>query len=197
MSYSELVNALGFESDPFAKTNADEEEKLDQYFVAPPFFNAVLGDPSTPKSSLVFGPRGGGKTALKRKIELASQERGFFCVTYNRFDISGRRLSDINSEYHLRNLVEMLLIGIITAVSNSGISRLSHEDRHFIYLFVKEHLSKIDQTKLEMDINSLKNFSDKAKELWNKFTGPIGLVLNALFERIGLGTTYISHLNNS
>jgi hypothetical protein len=196
MPYNDLLNSLGFESDPFAKTNADEEEKLDQYFVAPPFFNAILGDPSAPKSSLVFGPRGGGKTAMKRKIELSSQKHGFLCLTYNQFDIVGRRLSDIDSEYHLRNLVEMLLIGIITAVSDSGINHLSHEDRHFLYLFVKEHLSKIDQTKLKLDINAIKNRSEKAEELWNKFIGPIGLVLNALLERIGLGTAEIKRFQD-
>ena len=196
MSYADLLSSLGFESDPFAKTNADEEEKLDQYFVAPPFFNAVLGDPSSPKSSLVFAPRGGGKTALKRKIELSSQEGGFLCVTYNHFDVSGKKLADINSEYHLRNIIEMLLIGIITAASNTGVNKISTDDRHFLYLFAKEHLTTIDQTKLKHDIAAVKNFSDKAKEIWNRFTGPIGLVLNALLEKIGLSPTEIKAFQN-
>jgi len=71
--YAKLINRLGFVADPFAKTNADEEERLDSYFIQPPFFESVFGDPKTPKSSIVFAPRGGGKTALKRKIELGSQ----------------------------------------------------------------------------------------------------------------------------
>jgi len=71
MSYDILLKRLGFESDPFSKTNADEEERLEEYFIAPPFFNAVYGSPNDPKSSIVFAPRGGGKTALKRKIELS------------------------------------------------------------------------------------------------------------------------------
>jgi hypothetical protein len=62
-----------------------------------------------------------------------------------------------------------------------------------IYLMVKEHLSVLDQTQLKIRINSIKNFSDKAKELWNKFTGPIGLVINALLEKIGLGSTEIKN----
>jgi hypothetical protein len=196
MSYAELLNSLGFESDPFGKTNADEEEKLDQYFVAPPFFNAVLGDPLSPKSSLVFAPRGGGKTALKRKIELSSQESGFLCVTYNHFDVSGKKLTDISSEYHLLNLIEILLVGVITAVSNAGIDRISNDDRHFIYLFVKKHLTQIDQAKLKTDISAIKNFPDKAKEIWNKFTGPIGFVLNALLEKVGLGSAEIKAFQN-
>jgi len=54
MSYTTLFQNLGFDSDPFAKTNADEEERLEQYFIAPPFFSAVYGDTNTPKSSICF-----------------------------------------------------------------------------------------------------------------------------------------------
>jgi hypothetical protein len=186
MSYANLLTSLGFEADPFAKTNADEEERLEQYFVAPPFFNAVFGDPAMPKSSIVFAPRGGGKTALKRRIELYSLESDFICVTYNQFDVAGKRPNDITLEYHLRNLVEKLLVAILTAVGDKGIEPLSHDERHILYLLVKEHLSQIDQTKLKANISSVKNFSTKAKEMWDNLTGPIGLALNVLLARIGL-----------
>jgi hypothetical protein len=59
MSYSQLLAPLGFAKDSFAKTNADEEYNLTEYFVPPPFFSAVFGDPESPKSSMVFAPRGG------------------------------------------------------------------------------------------------------------------------------------------
>lgn len=42
MKYRKLLENLGLEADPFAKTNADEEEKLEEYFVAPPFFQPFL-----------------------------------------------------------------------------------------------------------------------------------------------------------
>jgi len=81
---------------------------------------------------------------------------------------------------------------VITAISAKGIDKLNKDDRHIIYLLIRGHLSTIQQTELKAAINSIKNFSDKAKELWNKFTGPIGLVLNALLERIGLGSAEVS-----
>lgn len=56
MSYAELLHNLGFTVDPFAKTNADEEELLDSYFIQPPFFKAVYGDIATPKSAVVLPP---------------------------------------------------------------------------------------------------------------------------------------------
>lgn len=181
MSYSRLLTNLGFDADPFAKTNADEEELLERYFVPPPFFPAVFGDHRTPKSAIVFAPRGGGKTALKRKIEMATRnDLPILCISYNRFDTTGVKLSQVDSDYHLRNLVQLVLVGVLTGVYLRGLETLSTDDRHLLYLLVKEHLSKIGQSQLRISIDSVKNLSDKAAELWNRFSGPIALVINAL-----------------
>ena len=59
MSYNDLLYNLGFIRDPFAKTNADEEELLEDYFIEPPFFKAVYGDIHEPKAAVVYAPRGG------------------------------------------------------------------------------------------------------------------------------------------
>jgi hypothetical protein len=91
MSYAELLSTMGFARDPFATTNADEEELLENYFIEPPFFKAVYGNIRQPKSVIVFAPRGGGKTALKRRIELFSRSDNFLCVTYNAFPIGSKR----------------------------------------------------------------------------------------------------------
>jgi hypothetical protein len=85
MSYANLLHNLGFQIDPFAKTNADEEDHLKSYFIEPPFFKAVYGDLASPKSALVFAPRGGGKTALKRMLELSSQTDPFLCINIQPF----------------------------------------------------------------------------------------------------------------
>ena len=64
MSYSDLLRNLAFVVDPFAKTNADEEELLKSCFIQPPFFKAVYGDLATPKSAVAFAPRGGGQDSF-------------------------------------------------------------------------------------------------------------------------------------
>jgi hypothetical protein len=135
MSY---IQQFGFDADPFAKTNADEEERLSEYFIPPPFFTAVFGDYLTPKSSLVFAPRGNGKTALKRRIELSSQETALLCITYNEFDVNNKKLAQIDLEYHLRNIVKLTLVAVITAIQNK-VDALADDDRHLIYLFTKEY----------------------------------------------------------
>jgi hypothetical protein len=100
MSYSDLLDNLGFNLDPFAKNNADEEDRLKSYFIEPPFFKAVYGDLASPKSAVVFAPRGGGKTALKRMLELSSQDNPFLCqrrlnVDPLRLEIAEVKLSQV------------------------------------------------------------------------------------------------------
>ena len=191
MSYDTLLHNLGYETDPFLKTNADEEDRLEEYFIAPPFFNAVYGSPQEPKSSVVFAPRGGGKTALKRKIELSSINQPFLCVTYNQFDTTGHKIQEIDFNYHTKNIRRLILVALLTAIEEKGIEKFSQEDRHFLYLLIKENLYEIEQHQLKAAINSVQNFQDKAKEWWNKFTGPVGLVINGLLDKIGLGDAEI------
>jgi hypothetical protein len=69
-------------------TNAAEEPRLSDYFVEPPYFVSVMGDPSRPQSHVVLAPRGGGKTAQRRMIEDASQSQAILCVTYDTFDLA-------------------------------------------------------------------------------------------------------------
>jgi len=78
------------------------------------------------------------------------------------------------------------LVGVLSGVYAMGVDNLSHDDRHLMYLLAKAHLSKIDRTKLRESIDSIKNLSDKSIELWNRFTGPIALVVNALLDEWGL-----------
>jgi hypothetical protein len=53
-----MYDQLGFRTHPFLKTNADEEDSLQSYFVPPPYFDAIIGDPKMPNSSVVLAPRG-------------------------------------------------------------------------------------------------------------------------------------------
>jgi hypothetical protein len=187
MSYASLLANLGFELDPFAQTNADEEDRLSNYFIEPPFFNAVHGDLASPKSAVVFAPRGGGKTALKRMLELSSQTEPFLCVTYNNFSVDGLRVEDVVLAHHLRSIVRLLVVAIISAAAERGIGRLSKGDRHLLYLLTKEHLTGIDTTELKAAVRAVQCVSDKAKEWWNAYTGALGIIINAVLNKIGLG----------
>lgn len=109
------------------------------------------------------------------------------CVTYNYFPFGSRKLTDIDLEYHLQSIARLLLVAVITSAHEVGVEGLTKDDRHLLYLLVRRYLSEIDTTDLKAAIASVQNASDKAKELWDKYTGPIGIVINALLAKVGLG----------
>mgnify|MGYP000923229143 CR=1 FL=1 len=181
MSLEKFLANLGFDSDPFAKTNADEEERLPDYFIRPPFFSSILGETARPKSAVVFAPRGGGKTALRIMLEKASCVRDdFLCVTYNQFDLTGRKLSEVDLGYHHRSITRLVLVGLLSWIAERGLGGLSDSDRHILYLLVKEHLGAIDRSLLNQAISSVKNVKDKALDFWNSVTQLAGLGLNLI-----------------
>jgi hypothetical protein len=185
MRYNDLLRNLGFERDPFATTNADEEDLLENYFIEPPFFKAVYGDINAPKSVVVYAPRGGGKTALKRRIELSARTDAFLNVTYNTFPTANLKLKEIDLEYHLKNVVGILLVAILSAATSTGIDNLDKDDRHFLYLLAKDHLSRLSRSDLKDAISSVTHLSDKAKEVWNKLTGTISAGLTVALAHFG------------
>jgi len=187
MSYNQLLNNLGFNADPFAKTNADEEERLEECFIEPPFFKAVKGDVSTPKSLVVFAPMGSGKTALKRKIELEmiNGNEPVLCLTYNRFNTQGLQLKDISESYHLENIIKLVLVGVLGIVEEDSVEKLTNDERHYIFLFTKKYLSEIDRSDLKNAVASITNISDKSKDRWNKVLGPVSFGINVILQGIG------------
>lgn len=96
----------GFRSNPFEFWNADQEKLLESYFVEPPYFSSVVGDPLEPSPAAVFAPRGGGKTAQRIMVE-RSHLPDVVVITYADFppDPTG----NYGLEYHLINVIRNVL----------------------------------------------------------------------------------------
>jgi len=109
--------------------------------------------------------------------------------------VSGKTLPEIDSDYHLRRIVELLTVAVLGVAAIPPESNPIPEEKHILYLFVKEYLSHLDQARLKEDINSVKNFSDRAKDIWNSFTGPVGVILNAFLARFGMGKAEVDKIN--
>ena len=108
-----IFNKLGFKENPFAYTNADQEEYITEYFVPPPYFEAIQGDYKSPNSSVVLAPRGSGKTAQRRMIEEWSKDKPVLSVTIDRFEFSNNQeLKDITLVYHLKNIITNTLLNL-------------------------------------------------------------------------------------
>lgn len=186
-----LYRNLGFKSHPFAKTNADEEPQLAYYFVPPPFFDGVLGDPDTPSASIVLAPRGGGKTALRRMLEEKALENGYLPISYDRFEFgAGQRLDDINLQYHLRNILTRLLIGYLSYLADYPdlISRLPAGERKKISVFAHTYLGDMTGDTLQEILRELKGLPERIRAFWNEKVGFLEPFIHLLLKRYGLET---------
>ncbi len=185
-----LYENLGFESHPFLKTNAAEEEALQSYFVPPPYFDAIIGDPNSPNSSVVLAPRGAGKTAQRRMVEVASYDYGYLAVTYDRFEFgANQKVIDITLQYHLRNIITRILISFLSYLSEwpDVVSSFSKEEKKQLAIFINAYLGDLTGDGLQELLNELKSLPDKFKEFWSKNVGFMESVINFLLKNYDLG----------
>ena len=189
MDETKFFNNLGFEEDPFKFTNADEEDKLEQYFIAPPYFDSVWGNPKKPRPTFIFAPRGAGKSAQRRMIEAKSNEYGkILCLTYSRFEFEGKKLNDIDLTDHIHQILTLGIVGLLTYLNSKKdlIEKLSETEKKSLKTLIQEHLENIHEFELKAAIESLKSFSEKAKEFWNKYFSAINTLVNALLQSLNL-----------
>ena len=184
-----LFENLGFTSHPFAKTNADEEPNLADYFVPPPFFDAVIGDPSTPSASVVLAPRGGGKTALRRMIEENAIKYRFLPVSYDRFEFSTEQnLEDVTLQYHLRNIISRILLAYLSYLADFPdlIRKLDKPNRRHISLFVHTYLGDLTGDKLQDLLKELKGLPSRFRDFWRDNVGFLESFVNILLNKFDL-----------
>jgi len=187
----EFLSTFGFKEDPFASTNAADEPLIERYFVNPPFFPAVVGDPAAPKSNVVFAPRGGGKTAQKIMIEKRSAEAKFFlCVTYDRFQTEGLKSpKDATSEYHLTNMSRIILLALLVDIEDKGYlpEDFDDTDKRLIISLSRALLGGISKEKFKEALTSIKSIGDKTGELFSRYGGVAIGLLNVVSVRFGFG----------
>jgi hypothetical protein len=187
MDQREFLSRLGFPANPFQFTNADEEDHLQSYFIPPPYFHSVWGNPELPQPHVVFAPRGGGKSAQRRMIEYKASEENVFAITYDRFEnLAGLRLRNLSIDYHLQNIIQMAMIGFLLEVHSRGIAApaFGRLEREQIEELSNRYLGNITRIEALKALDSLKTLSAKAKLLLRDWSGP----LNALFS-VALAST--------
>jgi len=184
-----MYESLGFFKHPFTKTNADEEEALQEYFVPPPYFDAIIGDASTPSSGIVLAPRGAGKTAQRRMVEAEAYKAKFLAVTYDRFEFSGvEKVADISLQYHLRNIIIRILVSFLSYVSENQdlIKKLSDEEKKLLTIFIRNYLGSLTGEGIQQLMSELKSLPDRFKDFWQKNVGFMESVLNFLLKTYDL-----------
>ncbi|WGU39640.1 MULTISPECIES: P-loop ATPase, Sll1717 family [unclassified Phenylobacterium] len=195
---SEFLRNFGFDEDPFASTNAADEPLIGQYFVEPPFFPAVVGDPRVPKSNVVFAPRGGGKTAQKIMIERKSADanENFLCISYDSFPVDNLPKDKlVPVEFHLNNICRTLLLAILLRIEDAKLppGALDKTDKMLIVSMSRELLGPITSEKFRDSLNSIKSMGDKAADAWNRYGGVIVTLVNAISARFDFGKLEPAH----
>lgn len=119
------LQQIGFlHGNPFANTEAEREQMLPQYFVDVGYYNLIKGDPDRPQTTLVFAPRGGGKTAhrvmLMTECRPRRRQADILAVLYTDFDpvivSCGGDLSQVTVQAHLRQILRYgtaALLGVL------------------------------------------------------------------------------------
>lgn len=109
------LKQVGFtRGNPFGSNEADREAFLPEYFVDTGHYDALRGDPAHPRTTIVFAPRGGGKSALR--VMLSSQCRptalksDVLAITYTDFDpiieAAGNDTSRVTAKHHIHRILK-------------------------------------------------------------------------------------------
>jgi len=186
-----IYETLGFTGHPFAKTNADEEPNLKDYFIPPAYFDAIIGDANTPTSSVVLAPRGAGKTAQRRMVEDHGLNSNFLAVTYDRFEFSGgQTVADLSLQYHLKNIITRIIVSFLSYLTDypDVVKSLSKAEKKELSLFIQTYLGSLTGDKIQELLKELRSLPDKFKDFWRENVGFMEPAVNFLLKKYDLET---------
>ncbi|GLV22127.1 hypothetical protein TomMM35A_19790 [Sphingobium sp. TomMM35A] len=188
---AKFLQSFGFQESPFSSTNADTEPNLAQYFVSPPYFSSVKGDPSDPKSNVILAPRGGGKTAQKVMLEEhaeTTQSNPVYCITYDNF----RRLPkagvrSVSLDWHLTQIIQRMLTGIASLIDEGHGENLSSSDKRVLSYCFSQFLGSLTAADAQQAFASVKSMPEKAADFLKKHGHNMMAFVMAVAARWGVG----------
>lgn len=186
------IKKLGFSKDPFLSTNADKEELLSRYFIAPDYYDDIWGDPLAPSPAIVFGPRGSGKTAQKNMIESRNYDiESILTISYTEHDLSKiSSIDQITLDYHLEYLNRLLLVSVFAKLRATDRFTLTHlfnfRKRQYLYALAKRYLKNTPFSFHRNAINSLKTLEDLSVDVWESFKKPISALVKSITKSKGV-----------
>ena len=96
MNITSFLEHHGIVRNPFAEEDAATDQVFKEFCIANayhPIWDKVYGDPNDPSTSIVFGPKGSGKTAMRLQVDRHLQTfnaenpgRGIYVIRYDDFN---------------------------------------------------------------------------------------------------------------
>lgn len=106
-----LLSNWGFSQNPFREPVAELERNASHYFVMPPYFSEIAGNPANLRSTFVFGHRGDGKSTLRieaQKYLAASSTTKPITVDYSSFyEHTEETVKKLTTDVHLEKLLDL------------------------------------------------------------------------------------------
>ena len=192
MTFSEYLLNLGFEINPFQFSNADKEiDYISDYFIKPDYFEDIWGNPYAPVSSIVYAPRGAGKTAQRIMIEKRSkQSPDILTIAYTNHDLTEfKSIDEVGLTYHLTYLNRLLLLAFFKRVQDPDFQfdfTFSFTERQFLYKVARIYLFDTPASFPNQAISSLKTVEDYAVDIWKGFKEPIADVIRQITKGKGV-----------
>jgi hypothetical protein len=128
LSLKSLLELWGFSSHPFEAYTAENEPRLPEYFVAPPYLDDMIGSASSMTPAVVFGARGIGKSAIRIHIENicggkdSEQQVGgkALAITYDDFSkVADSGIESISLEGHLEAILNKSVTAALTVIAST------------------------------------------------------------------------------
>ncbi len=191
MEIQEFVTNLGFEFNPFQSVNADQEATiLGEYFITPDYFEDLWGDKYSPISSIIYAPRGGGKSAQRIMIEKKATESGdVLPIDYTKHDLSAfSKIEEVTISYHLVSLNKLLLIAFFKRLSEfneSPFEAFNYTERQYIFNLAKKYLSKTPNIYPKNEVKKFKKLPDKASDFWRTIKAPFSDFIKSATKKQG------------
>src|SRR5271154_5783706 len=128
MKTQQFLEHHGIGSNPFAEEDAQTDPVFKEHCIAStyhPTWDKIYGDPAEPATSIVFGEKGAGKTAMRLQIvrhlvqyNAAHPDSRVYVIEYDDFNpfldrfraaVGGRRADRVLSEWKLWDHMDAIL----------------------------------------------------------------------------------------
>lgn len=219
-SMERWLEIAGFSDNPFAFHEAGMESRLSDYFVPPACFTDIVGDPASPRPTVVFAGRGCGKTAQRVMAQHFCKENRFrrgrgIGVVYSDFDAiaaiarSQRRLEVLSG--HASEILALAVHGLTDALltDESALNRycnLPRWERFYIHCFLNHfrrglsltQRSRLASAQLDPSMRNGAAMDEVSSDLFRDFrekadTEPAALLplFSKLLDGLGFDALYV------
>ena len=215
LSLRDLLTLWDFKTHPFETYTAENEPRLPEYFVEPPYLDDMVGSASSMAPAIVFGARGIGKSAIRIYIESLctkpnpEQDIGgrAIAITYDDFTHAlDDGIDKVSVEKHLEIIMNKIVGAALLTVANSVQGEEVSEDtirKAFPTLdisafgkLVYKYFSQLNELQKEKTLKGVYNYFrgetmslyDRAnwfQKLWGTLRAPIIDITNVILATRG------------